>query len=90
MRQKRVPQRTCVGCRQVKGKKELVRIVRTPDGSVIVDQTGKVSGRGAYICPLVACLEQAVKTKSLERALLISVPPEVVEQLRQQLEGAQP
>jgi predicted RNA-binding protein YlxR (DUF448 family) len=88
LRQKRVPQRTCVGCRQVKGKKELVRIVRTPEGSVIIDPTGKASGRGGYICPSVTCLEQAVKTKSLDRALLITVPVDVVEQLRQQLQGA--
>ncbi|HHT26807.1 MAG TPA: YlxR family protein [Firmicutes bacterium] len=86
MRQRRVPQRTCVGCRQVRAKKELVRIVRTPDGNVLVDPTGKASGRGGYICPSVTCLEQAVKTRSLDRALQIAVPTAVVEQLRQQLQ----
>jgi len=86
LRQRRVPQRTCVGCRQVRAKKELVRIVRTPDGNVLVDPTGKASGRGGYICPSVTCLEQAVKTRSLDRALQIAVPTAVVEQLRQQLQ----
>lgn len=87
MRPKKVPQRTCVGCQQVKGKKEMVRIVRDPQGNLSVDATGKTSGRGAYICPLATCLEQAVKTRRLERALERPVPPELLEALRKQLGG---
>lgn len=85
MRPRRIPQRTCVGCRQVKGKKELVRIVRDPQGNVSVDETGKASGRGAYVCPSLACLEEAVKGKRLERALQRPVSPELVDAIRQQL-----
>ncbi|MGI6611411.1 MAG: RNase P modulator RnpM [Limnochordia bacterium] len=85
MRPRRVPQRTCVGCRQVKGKKELLRIVRDPQGNVHLDPSGRASGRGAYICPSLSCLEQAVATKSLERALARPMAAELVETLRQQL-----
>jgi predicted RNA-binding protein YlxR (DUF448 family) len=88
VRPKKVPQRTCVGCHQVKGKKELVRIVRDPEGKIFVDKTGKASGRGAYICPSVDCLEQAIKGKRLERALERSVPPEILSSLKEQLEGS--
>lgn len=71
------PQRTCVGCRQVRGKKELVRVVRDPSGDVSVDVTGKKAGRGAYICPQTACLDLAVKGKRLEKALARPVSAEV-------------
>jgi predicted RNA-binding protein YlxR (DUF448 family) len=60
MRRKHVPQRTCIACREVKPKRELIRIVRTPDGTVIVDETGKASGRGAYLCRARACWERAI------------------------------
>ncbi|MDI3281344.1 MAG: YlxR family protein [Bacillota bacterium] len=66
---RKVPQRTCLGCRSVRPKKELIRIVRTPEGSVVVDPTGKRSGRGAYLCPSPDCLERARKGKTLEKAL---------------------
>lgn len=72
-----VPQRTCVGCRTVRPKRELVRVVRAPDGTVSVDLTGRRAGRGAYLCPSEACLDSAVKGKRLERALQRPIGPEV-------------
>lgn len=84
--QKRVPMRTCVGCRTERGKRELVRVVRTPEGEVVLDATGKRSGRGAYLCPRRECLAAARKSKSLERALEREIPAEVWEKLAQGLE----
>lgn len=85
MRVKKVPMRMCVGCQEMKPKKELIRIVRTPEGSIEIDPTGKRAGRGAYICPQVACLEKAVKGKRLERAFQQSVAPEIVADLKDRL-----
>ena len=79
---KRIPMRMCVGCREMKPKKELLRIVRTPEVEVKLDRTGKVSGRGAYICDSVECLNRAEKIRALERALEHSVSREVFEGLR--------
>lgn len=84
--QKRVPVRTCVGCRTERGKRELVRVVRTPEGEVVLDATGKRSGRGAYLCPRRECLAAARKSKSLERALEREIPAEVWDKLGQGLE----
>jgi len=83
--QKKIPQRTCMGCQAKKEKKELVRIVRSPEGEVSVDLTGKKPGRGAYICPNEECLNKVVKSKRLERSLEISISAEVYEKLREQL-----
>ena len=69
MKQKKIPMRMCVGCREMKPKKELIRVVRPPEGSVMLDRTGKAAGRGAYVCPSSACLEKARKAKTLERTL---------------------
>ena len=69
MKKKKIPVRMCVACRQGRPKKELIRIVKAEDGELYADTTGKANGRGAYICPDIACLEKAVKQKSLERAL---------------------
>lgn len=80
---KRVPLRLCVGCGQMKPKKELVRVVRTPEGLVDIDSTGKKSGRGVYLCRSAECLEGAVKGKKLERALETTVPEDVVARLRE-------
>lgn len=77
MKQKKVPVRMCVACREGKPKKELVRIVKNKQGEVTVDTTGKAQGRGAYICPDVACLEKAMKTKALNRALDIDFTEEM-------------
>ncbi|MGE5553199.1 MAG: RNase P modulator RnpM [Betaproteobacteria bacterium] len=86
MAQRRVPMRTCVGCRTQRGKKELVRVVRTPEGGVALDATGKKAGRGAYLCPRQECLEAARRSRALERALDRDISPQVWEELRQSLE----
>lgn len=77
MKQKKVPVRMCVACRQGKPKKELIRVVKNKEGDVVVDTTGKAQGRGAYICPDVACLEKAYKIKALNRALDIDFTEEM-------------
>lgn len=78
---KHIPQRTCVACRRVKPKRELVRLVRNADGSVAVDTTGKKAGRGAYLCPVVACWEGGLGGKHLEHVLRTSITQETREQL---------
>lgn len=88
MAQRKVPMRTCVGCRTSRPKRELVRVVRTPDGDVTVDPTGKLSGRGAYVCPDVRCLERALKAKRLERALQRPIPDDVRRRLADMLAAA--
>lgn len=82
MKVKKIPLRTCLGCKGVRPKKELVRIVRTPEGDIVVDPTGKKSGRGAYTCPNAACLELALKGALLENALETSLSAEVKNNLR--------
>jgi len=82
---KKVPSRMCVGCREMKPKKELIRIVRTPEEKIEIDQTGKRPGRGAYLCLKRECLQKATKTKSLERALKHPLPKEVAEYLMEKL-----
>lgn len=86
---RKVPQRTCVGCRMVKAKNELIRIVRRPTGEVEVDFTGRVAGRGAYICPNNECLQAAVQGRRLERALAVSVSPETLQVLQERLEAGE-
>lgn len=75
----------CVGCQEMKTKKELLRVVRTPDGDVLIDSTGKKAGRGAYICSNGVCFAKAYKEKRLERALKQEIAPQVYEQLREGL-----
>ena len=82
---KRIPMRTCTGCRQGKSKKDLIRVVRDKEGNVFVDITGKQNGRGAYICPDEECLEKAMKNKGLERTLKSTISEEVYQQLRKAL-----
>ena len=77
-----IPQRSCVACRQVRPKRELLRLVRTPQGVVCVDPTGKLAGRGAYLCRNEHCVERAVKQKKLSRALGVSVNEEVAETVK--------
>ncbi|PTQ56046.1 MAG: putative nucleic-acid-binding protein implicated in transcription termination [Candidatus Carbobacillus altaicus] len=81
---KKIPIRRCIACGAQKPKKELVRIVRTPEGALLVDRKGKVSGRGAYLCPSEACLKLALKKKLIERALEVPLTPEFVEVLETQ------
>ena len=79
---KHIPQRTCIGCRQVRNNRELVRIVRTPDGRVEIDGTHKKPGRGAYVCPSASCWEKALNKGTLVRALKTTLTPEQLEELR--------
>ncbi len=80
MQQKKIPMRKCVGCNESKSKKELVRIVRSPEGDISLDTTGKKSGRGAYICPSADCLKKAVKSKRIDKILEVTVPVSVYEE----------
>ena len=81
MQQRKIPVRRCVGCNAQKPKRELVRVVRSPDGDVSVDLTGKKAGRGAYLCPSAACLAKARKAKRLQNAFGVPVPDDVFERL---------
>lgn len=84
---RRSPQRSCIGCRAVRDKKDLVRLVHTPEGDYRLDPTGKLSGRGAYLCPSLVCLNGAVKRKGFDRAFRGNVPREQVEALTEQMAG---
>ena len=86
--QKKVPMRQCIGCREHRPKREFVRIVRSPEGEVSLDYSGKANGRGAYLCRNAECLRRAVKANALERALGEKVPAEVLERLTGELENA--
>ena len=81
MKPRKIPMRMCVGCREMKEKRELIRIVRTPEGETLIDPTGKKSGRGAYVCRSPECLKRAIKQKQLERQLQASLTDEVNEAL---------
>jgi len=80
-RVRKVPQRMCIGCQEMKAKKELIRVVRTPEENIEIDSTGKRSGRGAYICPSEACLEKAIKGKRLEKALKQPIARDIKDEL---------
>ena len=81
MQQKKIPMRQCVGCREMKPKKELIRVVRGPEGGVSLDFKGKAPGRGAYVCPDSACLKRAIKSKALERGFETQIPQEIYDGL---------
>lgn len=85
--QKKIPMRQCLGCREMKPKRELIRVVRSPEGEISLDFKGKASGRGAYICPAPACLKQAIKAKALERAFSTQIPEAVYEKLNEEMEA---
>ena len=86
-KQRKIPQRQCVGCHTMKDKKALVRIVKTPEGEICVDATGKKSGRGAYICPDAQCLQKARKSRALERAFETAIGEDIYAALQAQIEG---
>ena len=86
---KKIPMRMCVSCREMRPKKEHTRVVRTPEGNVVVDPSGRANGRGAYLCLKTACLDKAVKSRALERALETKVEPEVYEALRKDCQHAE-
>ena len=83
---KKIPLRQCLGCREMKPKKELLRVARSPEGDVSLDFRGKAPGRGAYVCHDMACLQKAIKSRALERAFGVKIPEEVYAQLTNQME----
>ena len=82
---KKIPQRQCTGCGEMKDKKELIRVIRTPEDSIELDFTGKKNGRGAYLCNNPDCLAKAKKKKSLDRSLKMAVPAEVYDKLSEEM-----
>ena len=85
MANKKIPMRKCVGCQEMKEKKSLIRVVKTAEGDIILDDTGKKNGRGAYICKSIECFKKAKKIKSLERSLGVSVSEQVYEELEKEM-----
>lgn len=83
---KKVPMRKCVGCQEMKSKKEMIRVIRTSEGEFLLDATGRKNGRGAYLCPDSNCLAKAVKNKGLERSFKQAIPKEVYEALEKEME----
>ena len=86
---RKIPQRQCVGCRTMKDKRELIRVVKSPEGGISLDATGKKPGRGAYVCPNSECLKRARKSRALERAFETALPPEVYDALEQEMEACE-
>lgn len=86
---KKIPQRQCTGCGEMKNKKEMIRVIKTSDGQILLDRTGKQNGRGAYLCPNMDCLKKALKTKGLQRSLKTEIPEEVITQLMEDIEVEQ-
>ena len=86
--QKKIPQRQCMGCRERKEKRQMIRVVRTPEGNVNLDFSGKMNGRGAYICPNPECLKKALRSKALDRSLEVTIPEDVYVRLEKEMEGA--
>lgn len=84
---KKIPMRQCLGCREMKPKRELVRVVRSPESAISIDLRGKAPGRGAYICPNMDCLKKAIRSKALSRALDTEIPQEVYDSLTTQMEA---
>ena len=87
MKPKKIPLRMCVGCRESKPKRELIRVVRAPDGTLSMDPIGKKPGRGAYVCHDVECLKRARKSRALERAFETAIPAEVYDAMEAELRG---
>ena len=86
MKVKKIPQRKCLGCNEMKDKKALLRVVRSPEGEVSLDLTGKKNGRGAYICSQKECLQKARKNKGLERSFKMSISPESYDMLEKEFD----
>ncbi len=84
---KKIPMRQCTGCREMKPKRELIRVVRSPENEIALDFKGKAQGRGAYVCKSQECLKKAIKSKALERSLEVSIPDEIYSQLKEQMEA---
>ena len=84
---KKIPMRQCLGCREMKPKRELIRVVRSPEGAISIDLRGKANGRGAYICPDTQCLKKAIRAQALARALEVEIPQEIYDTLLAELEA---
>lgn len=82
-----MPVRMCVGCQEMKNKKEMIRVIKTPEGTFMLDATGKKNGRGAYVCPSEECLQLARKNRGLERSFKQAIPAEVYESLEKEMEA---
>ncbi len=87
---KKIPQRQCVGCKEMKDKKALLRVLHTPEGEFVLDVSGRKNGRGAYICPNTDCLAKAVHNKGLERSFKMPIPKEVYDSLKKEMENIEP
>ena len=83
---KKVPMRKCVGCGEMKNKKEMIRVLKTPEEEFVLDASGKKNGRGAYLCPSGECLERAIKCKGLERSFKQAIPSEVYDELKEEMQ----
>lgn len=82
---KKIPLRQCIGCREMKAKKDLIRVIRTPEDEILIDATGRKNGRGAYICPTAECLKKAITGKGLERSFKMRIPKEVYDRLEEEM-----
>ena len=84
---KKIPMRQCIGCGEMKGKKEMMRVIKTAEGDIVLDVTGKKNGRGAYLCQTEKCLMAAMKNKGLERSFKMSIDQSIYEKLQKEYEG---
>ncbi|MBE5970443.1 MAG: YlxR family protein [Lachnospiraceae bacterium] len=85
MTNRKIPLRKCTGCGEMKPKSELVRVILTPEGDIVIDKTGRQNGRGAYVCQSLECLEKAHKSKGLERSLKTSIPQNIYDKLKEEM-----
>ena len=83
---KKIPLRQCIGCGEMKSKKEMIRVIKTAEGEILLDATGRKNGRGAYLCPSMECFKKAVKCRGLERSFKMAIPREVYETLEKEME----
>ena len=83
---KKIPLRQCIGCGEMKSKKEMIRVIKTAEGEILLDATGRKNGRGAYLCPSMECFKKAVKGRGLERSFKMAIPREVCESLEKEME----
>ena len=87
MSMKKVPLRQCIGCGEMKSKKEMIRVIKTADEEILLDATGRKNGRGAYLCPSMECMKKVVKSKGLERSFKMAIPKEVYDALEKEMEA---
>lgn len=86
MSNKKIPLRQCIGCGEMKNKKEMIRVLKTAEGEITLDATGRKNGRGAYLCPSAECMKKAIRCKGLERSFKMAIPKEVYETLEKEME----